>query len=1182
MQELNGLLCHVFTFFGIFFAIYGVGGVMEEGFGDGGGVGDDGGVGDGVVGCNSSGGLRVSPQLFRCGPEECVSWELRCNGVPDCADGGDEAVRECGCLPNEYQCGETCIDQMRRCDTRQDCADAADETSCETFACPVSHFKCNNHYCVPSEHVCDFHDHCGDGSDELECHHRECWKAEFECDNGQCIRPGRVCDGVPHCKDATDELNCLPGGECDPESQFECPNTRCILVSNVCDSHCDCLPDCADEVNCTDSTYTVTDGVRVCEVGASLTCSVASLDRVLDRCIAPTYVCDGTNDCHNGGYLSDETGCGEARCDGEREEVFRCGDGRCLPSTLRCDHKYDCLHGDDEHNCSRSECSSSEWQCASGQCIPAVARCDLQYQCYDQSDEVNCGKVGCGPGYRKCGGGQCLPEQQWCDWIPDCPDASDEASCARPERCGSDEFECASGQCAPLLVKCDASINPRRACADSSHLFNCSEKCGAGLYQCGSGPCLPPTMLCDGEVQCPLTWDDEDNCPFACSASAPYCQCRDISITCLNHGMTSLPSDIESQISRFHLAGNFLNYTLDVTTFLPYRHLVFLDLSNNSLSCLPAGVFLHLSRLRILDLRHNYLDSIVNSTFLGLANLKTLHLKGNSILTLESWALYGLSSLSTLDLSQHGMKNVSHHAFVGLRSLLELNLSNNRLNHLSGGAFSGLSSLLSLDLRENQLSVMDPRVFSGLASLHHLWTDEFRFCCLARQVGRCHPPPDEFSSCEDLMTNGVLRVCVWVLGFIALLGNSFVIVWRLLYENDNKVHSFLITNLALGDLCMGLYLLIIAAVDINYRGVYFIYDAFWRTSSLCQLAGFFSTFSSELSVFTLTVITLERLVVIVFPFRLPRLSMRWTKVIMGLVWAAVAFLAALPLANIQYFRNFYGRSGVCLALHITHEKPSGWQYSVFLFLVLNLASFSVIAGSYWGMYKAARSSSAAVRSDLQRRESSMARKMTLIVVTDAACWLPIILLGVVSLAGATIPPQVFAWVAVFVLPLNAAINPLLYTVSTAPFLSKARERALNVRSSFRWSLSRRATNSSTGTAVDDRTMVLKPLETVTRMPVLTLGDFDHSHGALPSLSALHLATPHVNHLAFTRSHHYRRSQSLHGTVGHALSKRQMSEEWVVPQREIIPLCELTNNTHPPLSRQHSRRKNTKHHHELYD
>lgn len=74
--------------------------------------------------------------------------------------------------------------------------------------------------------------------------------------------------------------------------------------------------------------------------------------------------------------------------------------------------------------------------------------------------------------------------------------------------------------------------------------------------------------------------------------------------------------------------------------------------------------------------------------------------------------------------------------------------------------------------------------------------------------------------------------------------------------------------------------------------------------------------------------------------------------------------------------------------------------------MVNLVSFSVIAGSYCGMYRAARTSSAAVRSDQQVRESSMARKMTLIVVTDAACWLPIILLGLLSLAGVIIPPQV--------------------------------------------------------------------------------------------------------------------------------------------------------------------------------
>ena len=33
----------------------------------------------------------------------------------------------------------------------------------------------------------------------------------------------------------------------------------------------------------------------------------------------------------------------------------------------------------------------------------------------------------------------------------------------------------------------------------------------------------------------------------------------------------------------------------------------------------------------------------------------------------------------------------------------------------------------------------------------------------------------------------------------------------------------------------------------------------------------------------------------------------------------------------------------------------------------------------------------------------------------------------------------FAWVAVFVLPLNAAINPVLYTISTLPIISSRRK-----------------------------------------------------------------------------------------------------------------------------------------------
>ena len=275
-------------------------------------------------------------------------------------------------------------------------------------------------------------------------------------------------------------------------------------------------------------------------------------------------------------------------------------------------------------------------------------------------------------------------------------------------------------------------------------------------------------------------------------------------------------------------------------------------------------------------------------------------------------------------------------------------------------------------------------------------------------------------------------------------------------SSPHQVHSFLITNMAIGDLLMGVYLLIVAVVDARYRGVYIVHDVAWRRSNLCRLAGFLSTFSSEFSLFALVVITVDRFVSIRFPFRLERLGMTEARVIVAALWVVGVAIAGVPLLAavdgdlLPYFADFYGRSGVCLALHITADRPNGWQYSVAVFLALNFVLFVVILVSYATMFDVVRRSrrAAAVRSAQMRTDRAMARRMTLIVLTDFFCWLPIIGLGVASLEGANVPAQAFAWVAVFVLPLNAAVNPLLYTISTAPFVGVARKRVYKFKKSF--------------------------------------------------------------------------------------------------------------------------------------
>ena len=45
-----------------------------------------------------------------------------------------------------------------------------------------------------------------------------------------------------------------------------------------------------------------------------------------------------------------------------------------------------------------------------------------------------------------------------------------------------------------------------------------------------------------------------------------------------------------------------------------------------------------------------------------------------------------------------------------------------------------------------------------------------------------------------------------------------------------------------------------------------------------------------------------------------------------------------------------------------------------------------------------------------------------------------------AMGGARIPGSVYAWVVVFLLPVNSAINPLLYTISSIRVRNKKKQK----------------------------------------------------------------------------------------------------------------------------------------------
>ena len=149
-------------------------------------------------------------------------------------------------------------------------------------------------------------------------------------------------------------------------------------------------------------------------------------------------------------------------------------------------------------------------------------------------------------------------------------------------------------------------------------------------------------------------------------------------------------------------------------------------------------------------------------------------------------------------------------------------------------------------------------------------------------------------------------------------------------------------------------------------------------------------------------------------------------------WVVVFIISALPLLPIEYFNGqFYARSGVCLALHITTHRSPGWEYSVAIFIILNLIAFIIILSCYTYMYKTISGSSRAIRTmhvAKQVREAKIGKLMMVIVGTNFLCWFPVIVMGFMALAGVNISGQAYSWIAVVVLPLNSATDPLMYTL----------------------------------------------------------------------------------------------------------------------------------------------------------
>ncbi|KAF6376718.1 relaxin family peptide receptor 2 [Rhinolophus ferrumequinum] len=654
----------------------------------------------------------------------------------------------------------------------------------------------------------------------------------------------------------------------------------------------------------------------------------------------------------------------------------------------------------------------------------------------------------CQKGYFPCGNlTKCLPRAFHCDGVNDCGNGADEENCGDTSgwatifgtihgNAGEVEFtqECFLNQypqgcdCKETELECvNAGLRSVPTVSSNTTLLSLKKN---KIHSLPDKVFMKYTELKKMYLQ--------HNCIRHISRKA-FLGLHNLQILYLNHNcITALRPGVFKdlhQLTWLILDDNPIT-RISQQLFTGLNSLFFLSMVNNYLEALPKQLCAQMPQLNWIDLEGNRIKRLTNSTFLSCNALTVLFLPKNQIDFVPEKTFSSLKNLGELDLSSNMIMELPAYIFKDLNLLQKLNLSSNPLLYLHKNQFESLKQLQSLDLERIEIPNVNTRMFEPMRNLSHIYFKNFRYCSYAPHVRICMPLTDGISSFEDLLANDLLRTCVWVIASITCFGNLFVIGMRSCIKAENTTHAMSIKILCCADCLMGVYLFLVGFFDIKYRGQYQKYALLWMESLPCRLMGLLAVLSTEVSVLLLTYLTLEKFLVIVFPFSNIRPGKRQTSVILTGIWIVGFLIAVIPFWNEDYFGNFYGKNGVCFPLYDDQTEEIGSKgYSLGIFLGVNLLAFLIIVFAYVIMFCSIQKT--ALQSSETRnhigREVAVANRFFFIVFSDAICWIPVFVIKILSLFRVEIPVTITSWVVIFFLPVNSALNPILYTLTTSFF-----------------------------------------------------------------------------------------------------------------------------------------------------
>ena len=655
------------------------------------------------------------------------------------------------------------------------------------------------------------------------CGHFVCmYPGGWDVYSGERLTSLTLCNNEVECSNGgVDEMYCE-----EKEEVFGCRDVYAnISTFKVCNRKCDCAFHCEDEWQCGGYNYHYW-----------YTCSSKEI------IIPSNSICDNYKDCPNG---DDESNCKNATmCNSEIVSSFT----YLLANYSRCTPGVWCANKLDHTNC--SDTTVAPLQCHVGGYLSTVSQdivCKKEVYTFKNNPHSNTTAV-CDDGMDM----QCVTpthgcyihKHQLCDNVTDCKDGTDEKSilCYR-----------ATTQYCTRNFRYNTSLSiPVGWIGDGD--VDCVNGIDEDITKWPS--CEYPKLTSYGTEHC----EDMYICPSGYPLYVEITSICDVLLSCQGGTDICNPETLTSSQQRY------TPVKLENVNYLHYCLLGLEDLYGHIASCEQVTY----PAVEILGTQPNYLSlptkkvsckylygdlyvflSCSDKCFKARCPLKTKPLSSTTCSNILKTKTYSISSSGNLVFVK---KQKKHFSVINI-----FVCGNERCVH-----YSKVCNLVD-DCGDG--TDEDSCINHFVCNVKSNYTKSYiALSSVCDGRNDCLDSSDEFSCCHRQLIDDIfLKISSWLIGTLSFLLNGVMQVRSICTIKNVRTSAtltdkVLITLISFGDWLVGGYLLLLAVIDVHFGSSFCLKQFNWLLSSTCSILGVVSTIGSQISLFSMTVLSMSRLV----------------------------------------------------------------------------------------------------------------------------------------------------------------------------------------------------------------------------------------------------------------------------------------------------------------------------------